>query len=93
MAETDFYSVLELTSTATAAQLQAAYLHKLRHLVPELHPDPLRRLRIAYDALGPAAMRAEYDDRAALGGEAGACLDVGLTAIAEANWLKAQVAC
>ena len=91
MAETDFYSVLKLPVTASASEIRAAYRHQLCHLVPELHADELRRLRIAYDVLRPAVMRDEYDRRAALQGETKACLDASLTAILEANWLKAQV--
>lgn len=91
MAETDFYSVLGLTSTATSAEIQAAYQHQLCHRVPEEHYDELRRVRIAYDVLRPLVMRAAYDQRAALAGEAGACMAAALAAILETNWLKAQV--
>ena len=91
MDESDFYSVLGLPVTATAAELHAAYRSKGCQLVPELHAEALRRLRIAYDVLRPPVMRAEYDQRAALTGEAGACLSAGLDAVLAANWLKAQV--
>jgi hypothetical protein len=68
-AEQDHYEVLDLPRKATAAEIKARY----RQLMREAHPDANRndpratrraaRINLAYETLGDAAKRAEYDAR------------------------------
>jgi molecular chaperone DnaJ len=68
--DTDYYKVLGLTSSATAKEITRAY----RKLAKELHPDTnpgseekFKEVSVAYDALGDAEKRKEYDEVRRLG--------------------------
>jgi molecular chaperone DnaJ len=63
--DTDYYKVLGLTSSATAKEITRAY----RKLAKELHPDTnpgseekFKAVSVAYDVLGDAEKRKEYDE-------------------------------
>jgi len=68
--EKDYYKVLGLTSSATAKEITRAY----RKLAKELHPDTnpgseekFKEVSGAYDVLGDAEKRKEYDEVRRLG--------------------------
>ena len=68
--EKDYYKVLGLTSSATAKEITRAY----RKLAKELHPDTnpgseekFKEVSGAYDVLGDADKRKEYDEVRRLG--------------------------
>ncbi len=73
--EKDYYKVLGLSDTATDKEITRAY----RKLAKELHPDTnpgseerFKEVSAAYDVLGDAAKRKEYDEVRRLGPAAGA---------------------
>ena len=66
----DYYKLLGLTSSATEKEITRAY----RKLAKELHPDTnpgseekFKEISVAYDVLGDAEKRKEYDDIRRLG--------------------------
>jgi len=66
----DYYKVLGLTSSATDKEITRAY----RKLAKELHPDTnpgseekFKEISVAYDVLGDATKRKEYDEVRRLG--------------------------
>ena len=66
----DYYKILGLTSSATPKEITRAY----RKLAKQLHPDTnpgseekFKEVSVAYDVLGDAAKRKEYDDVRRLG--------------------------
>ncbi len=68
--DTDYYKVLGLTSSATDKEITRAY----RKLAKEHHPDTnpgseerFKEISVAYDVLGDAAKRKEYDEVRRLG--------------------------
>jgi molecular chaperone DnaJ len=68
--EKDYYKILGLTSSATAKEITRAY----RKLAKELHPDTnpgseekFKEVSGAYDVLGDAEKRKEYDEVRRLG--------------------------
>src|SRR5829696_9113191 len=71
--DTDYYRVLGVSETATAKDITKAY----RKLARELHPDKnpgdaaaeerFKQVAAAYDVLGDADKRAEYDEVRRLG--------------------------
>jgi molecular chaperone DnaJ len=68
--DTDYYKVLGLSSSATAKEITRAY----RKLAKELHPDTnpgseekFKEVSVAYDVLGDAEKRKEYDEVRRLG--------------------------
>ena len=67
----DYYKILGLTASATDKEVTRAY----RKLAKELHPDTnpgseekFKEVSGAYDVLGDAAKRKEYDEVRRLGG-------------------------
>lgn len=64
---TDLYDVLGVPSDATAAEITAAYRRLARELHPDVRPDDpeaterFKEVSAAYDVLGDADKRAEYD--------------------------------
>jgi molecular chaperone DnaJ len=72
--DTDYYKVLGLTSSATDKEITRAY----RKLAKEHHPDTNRgseekfkEVSVAYDVLGDAEKRKEYDEMRRLGASGG----------------------
>ena len=70
--DTDYYKALGLTSSATAKEITRAY----RKLAKELHPDTnpgseekFKDVSVAYDVLGDAEKRKEYDEVRRLGAQ------------------------
>lgn len=68
--EKDYYKVLEVSDSATDKEITRAY----RRLAKELHPDTnpgseerFKEVSVAYDVLGDAAKRKEYDEVRRLG--------------------------
>jgi molecular chaperone DnaJ len=66
----DYYKILGLSSSATDKEITRAY----RKLAKELHPDTnpgseekFKEISVAYDVLGDAAKRKEYDEVRRLG--------------------------
>jgi DnaJ-class molecular chaperone len=66
----DYYKLLGLSSSATDKEVTRAY----RKLAKELHPDTnpgseekFKEVSVAYDVLGDAAKRKEYDEVRRLG--------------------------
>lgn len=76
--EKDYYEVLGVTNTATDKEIKKAY----RKLAADLHPDKnpgnsvaeekFKDVSAAYDVLGDATKRTEYDEVRAMGPMAGA---------------------
>ncbi len=72
--EKDYYKTLGVSSTATAKEITSAY----RKLAKKHHPDTnpgsdevFKEISAAYDVLGDAARRKEYDDVRTMGPAAG----------------------
>src|SRR5487761_2093409 len=68
--DTDYYKVLGVTSSATDKEITRAY----RKLAKQHHPDTnpgseerFKEISVAYDVLGDAAKRKEYDEVRRLG--------------------------
>lgn len=65
--DTDLYAVLGVPSDASAAEITAAYRRLARELHPDVRPDDseaterFKEVSAAYDVLGDADKRAEYD--------------------------------
>jgi molecular chaperone DnaJ len=63
----DLYSILEVSKTATQDQIKASYKKLARKYHPDLHPgdktaeEKFKQINAAYDVLGDAAKRAQYD--------------------------------
>ncbi|MCR5172789.1 MAG: DnaJ domain-containing protein [Treponema sp.] len=63
----DLYSILEVSKTATQDQIKASYKKLARKYHPDLHPgdktaeEKFKQINAAYDVLGDAARRAQYD--------------------------------
>lgn len=61
----DYYRILEVSSTATKAEIKRSYRRLVRKYHPDLHQQTLDKqiklLNEAYAVLGDAAKRAEYD--------------------------------
>ena len=73
--EKDYYKVLGVASTATEDQIRRAYRKLAKQYHPDAHPgseDRFKEVSAAYDVLGDAAKRKQYDEVRALGPMAGA---------------------
>ena len=61
----DYYTILEVSPTATLAEIKRAYRRLVRQYHPDLNKEALdihiKRLNEAYDILGDAVRRAAYD--------------------------------
>ncbi|MCX8032666.1 MAG: DnaJ domain-containing protein [Thermoleophilia bacterium] len=60
----DYYSVLGVDKTATAAEIRDAYLKRIKQVHPDLNPgreEEAKRVNIAYEVLGDPDRRREYD--------------------------------
>jgi curved DNA-binding protein CbpA len=57
----DPYAVLELTRTATPAEIKQAYFAQVRAHPPERAPELFKRIRAAYERLRDPERRAEAD--------------------------------
>ena len=66
--EKDYYRVLGVTDTATAKEIKSAYRKLSRQFHPDNNPgdkaseDRFKEISAAYDVLGDATKRAEYDE-------------------------------
>jgi len=70
--EKDFYKLLGVSKSADAAEIKRAYRKLARELHPDTNPDPkaeekFKAVSEAYDVLGNADKRKEYDEFRALG--------------------------
>ncbi|TXH44844.1 MAG: molecular chaperone DnaJ [Actinobacteria bacterium] len=68
----DFYKVLGVSKKADAAEIKKSYRKLARELHPDTNPDPkaedkFKAVSEAYDVLGNAERRKEYDELRALG--------------------------
>ena len=68
----DFYKTLGVSKSADAAEIKKAYRKLARELHPDTNPDPkaeekFKAVSEAYDVLGSADKRKEYDELRALG--------------------------
>jgi len=66
----DYYQTLGVSSTATDKELTRAYRKLAKQYHPDANPaseDKFKEISAAYDVLGDAAKRKEYDDVRRLG--------------------------
>lgn len=72
--DTDFYKVLGVAPTATDKEISRAYRRLAKEHHPDTHPgseERFKQISAAYDVLGDAAKRKEYDEVRRLGPVAG----------------------
>ncbi len=72
--ETDYYKVLGVSSTATEKEITRAYRKLAKQYHPDANPgseDKFKQIASAYDVLGDAEKRKEYDEVRTLGPMAG----------------------
>lgn len=73
--ETDYYKVLAVAKDATDKEITRAYRKLAKQYHPDAHPgseDRFKEITAAYDVLGDAGKRKEYDEVRRLGPAAGA---------------------
>lgn len=58
----DLYTVLGISPTSTADEIQAAYYRRVRKHPPEKDPEGFKRVQAAYDILSHPVTRKEYDE-------------------------------
>lgn len=87
---TDFYAVLGVARTADEREIKKAYFRLVRQYSPETHPEEFKRLREAYEVLGKAESRKEYDNVTQYGEEIGAHLRAGMEAMDRGDLRQAQ---
>ncbi|MBW3615810.1 MAG: DnaJ domain-containing protein [Actinobacteria bacterium] len=81
--EKDYYKVLGVHETASDKEIQSAYRRLARQLHPDANPDNpqaegrFKEVSAAYDVLGDADKRKEYDELRRLGPMAGAAFGAG----------------
>jgi curved DNA-binding protein CbpA len=69
MADIDYYKILKVSRDATSAEIRAAYRHLAKQYHPDAAPTPfadqvsrmMQAINDAYETLGDAEKRAEYD--------------------------------
>jgi len=57
----DYYSMLKIEKTATAAEIKRAYFTLVRAFPPDRHPEEFMKVRQAYEVLIDENTRREYD--------------------------------
>ena len=68
--DTDYYKILGLSSSATDKEITRAYRKLAKSLHPDTNPgseEKFKEVSVAYDVLGDAAKRKEYDEVRRLG--------------------------
>jgi len=76
--EKDYYKALGVSESASEKEIQRAYRRLARQLHPDTHPDDpgaeerFKEVSAAYDVLGDAGKRKEYDELRRVGPMAGA---------------------
>ena len=68
--ETDYYKVLDVSPEATDKEITRAYRKLAKQYHPDSHPgseDRFKEISAAYDVLGDATKRKEYDEVRRLG--------------------------
>ena len=72
--EKDYYKILGVSSTATDKEITSAYRKLAKQYHPDTNPGPeetFKEISAAYDVLGDADKRKEYDEVRAMGPAAG----------------------
>lgn len=64
----DYYSILQVTRSASTSEIRRAYRVLVQQLHPDINPNPaahelIKEVNEAYDVLGDAVKKAEYDYR------------------------------
>src|ERR1700729_2245804 len=78
--EKDYYKVLGVVSSATDKDITRAYRKLAKQFHPDANPgseDRFKEISAAYDVLGDAAKRKEYDEVGGLGPIAGGANGMG----------------
>ena len=81
--EKDYYATLGVSSTATAKEITSAYRKLARELHPDANPgdqvaeDRFKEVSAAYEVVGDADKRAEYDEARRMGPMAGGLSGLG----------------
>lgn len=87
----NYYEVLGVANDATEQDIKRAYAIKLRQYPPEQHPEAFDRVRKAYEILGSADSRREYDTMSVHGEEVNRLMEAGSALLDEERFEEAAM--